>query len=125
MSTCTFQDTGGNHVLGCEYFYNKDTVEDGEIHASYNLGNGKQEQNREKASRQFLEREFPSIIDGQNEAIFVPNCFIAQRPEFIDIDLSILDENQASEIKKNKAHLRGDTADGPGKEFCGVPWMEE
>ena len=89
---CAFQDVGGGkHILGCETF---NTIDGGEVvgdhdegNTEYNLRNGRQESNREKATRSFLEKEFRPVIEGQDEAIFIPNCFIAQRPDLMGMDL--------------------------------------
>ena len=92
MENCLFQKTVEDHALGCESFSSKNTTDNENNLAestSYNLGNGLYGQKREKAIRSFLKREFPSVIYGQNRAIWFPDCFIAQRPDFVDVDLKL------------------------------------
>ena len=124
---CSFKGS-----LGFVDFYkneeekNKEESQD----VSYNLGNGLQESSTKKANRAFLEREFEPILSGQDEAIFVPNCFIPSRADLFEVDLEKtenLTDYQALEIEKNKVHIKGDRAEywmyhmirdffhGPGK----------
>ena len=77
-----------NGCLGFKKFnQNEDSKGEKEtVDVVYNLGNGMQEKSTKKANRAFLEREFSSIISGQDEAIFVPNCFLPQRPDLFEVE---------------------------------------
>ena len=99
-----------NGCLGLKEFnQNEDAKEEKEtVDVAYNLGNGMQEKSKKKTNRAFLEREFCSIISGQDEAIFVPNSFLPQRADLFEVDLEKTDEqtdHQALEIEKQKVHI--------------------
>ena len=117
MENCPFKETNVKHVLGIEHFYSNDAKKEEDTNTlenvSYNLGKGKVEQNRAEAGKSFLEREFPSMLSGQSGAIFLPNCFIAQRPDLkaSDLDTDYQTNEQQLEIEKNKTSISGDNAE--------------
>ena len=57
------------------------------------------------------EQEFPAVIYGQDEAIFLPDCFIAQMPDMDDVDLKLNEPTLEQQSNKNKTCINGHYAE--------------
>jgi hypothetical protein len=118
MKSCVFDKCNG--LGGCQIidqsasiFSIKNIYESIKTAVNAKLPRGKKVEDNHQMLDDYLGREYPEISSGQQqEAIFMPDCFITRNPKVVDTDSrtweQLGDEEAAKTIKDHKEYYAGD-----------------